>query len=284
MIQLRHCQRSIFEAAIGSIEKLIEGLIEPPLQRLDEVLADEQLLGAVSGRLAQRWAQSRTRGRPGTPAEVVLRMLVLKRVKGWSFEETEREVRASLVYRYLVRVYFEPVPDAKTLIRLSKVIGVAGIEAIHGRLVEVAKDQGLIKGQRARVDTTVVETNISYPTDSNLLADGVRVLTRGLKRIERMTGVVARKVRNRKRATTRRVLEIARAARSRNLKNSRARLEAGYRRLSSRAARSPAIAQRGSRYGRSECIRRARRCGFHAPPPLPCSRRPGPRSVRVLRL
>jgi IS5 family transposase len=60
---------------------------------------------------------------------------------------------------------------------------------------------------------------------------GWRVLTRGLKRIERMTGVVARKVRNRKRATTRRVLEIARAARSRNLKNSRARLEAGYRRL-----------------------------------------------------
>jgi IS5 family transposase len=135
------------------------------------------------------------------------------------------------VYRYLVRVYFEPVPDAKTLIRLSKVIGVEGIEAIHGRLVEIAKDQGLIKGRRARVDTTVVETNISYPTDSNLLADGVRVLTRGLKRIERMTGVVARTVRNRKRATTRRVLEIARAARSRNLKNSRARLEAGYRRL-----------------------------------------------------
>ena len=231
MIQRQHLQRSIFEAAIGSIEKLIDGLIEPALQRLDEVLADEQLLEAVLGRLGQRWSQSRTRGRPGTPAEVVLRILVLKRIKGWSFEETEREVRASLVYRYLVRVYFEPVPDAKTLIRLSKVIGVEGIEAIHGRLVEIAKDQGLIKGQRARVDTTVVETNISYPTDSNLLADGVRVLTRGLKRIERVTGVVARKVRNRKRATTRRVLEIARAARSRNLKNSRARLEAGYRRL-----------------------------------------------------
>jgi IS5 family transposase len=231
MIQRQHLQRSIFETAIGSIEKLIDGLIEPALQRLDKVLADEQLLEAVLGRLEQRWSQSRTRGRPGTPAEVVLRILVLKRIKGWSFEETEREVRASLVYRYLVRVYFEPVPDAKTLIRLSKVIGVAGLEAIHGRLVEIAKDQGLIKGQRARVDTTVVETNISYPTDSNLLADGVRVLTRGLKRIERMTGVVARRVRNRKRATTRRVLEIARAARSRNLKNSRARLEAGYRRL-----------------------------------------------------
>jgi transposase InsO family protein len=81
------------------------------------------------------------------------------------------------------------------------------------------------------VDTTVVETNISYPTDSGLLADGVRVLTRGLKRIERMTGVVGQKVRNRKRATIHRVLAISRAARSRNLKDSRARLQAGYRRL-----------------------------------------------------
>ena len=77
----------------------------------------------------------------------------------------------------------------------------------------------------------MVETNISYPTDSGLLADGVRVLTRGLKRIERMTGVVWQKLRNRKRATTRRVLAISRAARSRNLKDNRARLEAGYRRL-----------------------------------------------------
>jgi transposase, IS5 family len=121
-------------------------------------------------------------------------------------------VRSSLVYRYLVRVYFEPVPDAKTLIRLSGVIGAEGIEAIQRRLLEMAKAQGLIKGRRARVDTTGVETNISYPTDSNLLADGVRVLTRVLKRIERMTGVVGQQLRNRKRATTRRVLEIARAS------------------------------------------------------------------------
>jgi len=153
----------------------------------------------------------------------VLRLLVLKRLKGWSFDETEREVRASLVYRYLVRVYFEPVPDAKTLIRLSSVIGVAGVEAIHRRLLELAREQGVIKGRRTRVDTTVVETNISYPTDFGLLADGVRVLTRALTRIEQATGVVGQKLRNRKRATTRRVLEISRAARSRKLKDRRGR-------------------------------------------------------------
>jgi transposase, IS5 family len=231
MIQRQYLPDSMFEAAFGAIEQLIEGLIEPALQRLDELLADEQLLEAVLGRLAQRWPHSRTRGRPGTPAEVVLRMLVLKRIKGWSFADTEREVRASLVYRYLVRVYFEPVPDAKTLLRLSGVIGVEGIEAIHRRLLELAKEQGLIHGRQARVDTTVVETNISYPTDSGLLAAGVRVLTRALQRIERATGVLGQKVRNRKRATTRRMLEIARAARSRNLTVSRGRLQTGYRRL-----------------------------------------------------
>ena len=73
-----------------------------------------------------------------------------------------------------MRVYFERVPDAKTLIRLSAVIGPDGVEAIHRRLVEIAREEGLIKGRQARVDTTVVETNIRYPTDSRLLADGVR--------------------------------------------------------------------------------------------------------------
>ena len=64
MIQRQHLQRSMFEAAIGSIEKLVTGLIEPELQRLDQVLADEQMLAAVSGRLAQRRPHSRTRGTP----------------------------------------------------------------------------------------------------------------------------------------------------------------------------------------------------------------------------
>jgi transposase, IS5 family len=230
VIERRYRQRNLFEAVLGSVEELVEGLIEPPLRRLDEVLADEALLDAVMQELGRRHPHSRSRGRRGTPGEVALRMLVLKRIKGWSFEETEHEVRKNLVYRHLARVYFERVPDAKTLIRLSAAIGAEGIEAIHCRLVEMARAQGLIKGRSARVDTTVVETNIRYPTDSRLLQDGVRVLTRAFKRIEADTGVVGGKLRNRMRATTHRVLEIARAARSR-AGQGRERLEQGYRRL-----------------------------------------------------
>src|SRR5437879_4356098 len=98
-IQRQHQQRSLIEAVIGKVEGLIDGLIEPPLERLDAVLADEQLLEAVMQQLARRLPHSRGRGRPGTPGEVMLRMLVLKRIKGWSFEQTEHEVRQSLVYR-----------------------------------------------------------------------------------------------------------------------------------------------------------------------------------------
>ena len=214
MITRRHRQRNIFEAVIGPLEKLVEGLTEPALERFDQVLTDEQLLEAVVVRLAERRPHSRNQGRPGTPAEVALRMLVLKRLRGWSFDETEREVRASLVYRKLARVYFEKVPDAKTLIRLSAVIGAEGVEAIHHRLVEIAQQQKLVTGRRARVDTTVVETGIRYPTDSRLLADGVRVLTRALKRIEQAAGVLGAKLRERMRATTHRVLEISRVRRA----------------------------------------------------------------------
>ena len=97
MIERRHGQRSVFEAAVGSVEKLVEGVVDPAVERLDHLLADERLVEAVVERLAQRRPRSRRWGRPGTPAEVVLRMLALKRLKGWSFADTEREVRISLV-------------------------------------------------------------------------------------------------------------------------------------------------------------------------------------------
>jgi IS5 family transposase len=230
MIQRRYTDRALFEATIGSLEQLVSGLVPAELLRLDAVLADEALREAVVERLARRRPRSRTYGRPGTPADVVLRMLVLKRLKGWTFERTEREVRASLVYRLVTRVYFERVPDAKTLIRLSGVLGPEGVELIHRRIVELAQERGVIQGRRARVDTTVTETDIHYPTDSSLLADGVRVLTRALKRLEAATGVVGRRVRDRGRATTRRVLEIGRAARGR-ARQARARMTQSYLRL-----------------------------------------------------
>jgi Transposase domain (DUF772) len=123
------------------------------------------------------------RGRLGTPAGVVLRLLVLKHLYDWSFDECEREVRGSLVYRAFCRIDGERVPDAKTLIRLAHLLDEPVLKDVLARLVTLGREQRIIRGQRLRVDTTVVETNMHYPTDSTLLADGVRVLTRTLRRL-----------------------------------------------------------------------------------------------------
>jgi len=118
-------QRSLFEAVLGPVEPLID----PMLRRLDTMLADELLVNTVFQRQAQRRPHSRDRGRPGTPADIILRLLVLQRLRGWTFDETEREVRASLVYRWVSHIYLGPVPDAKTILRHSAVIDDAGVRA-----------------------------------------------------------------------------------------------------------------------------------------------------------
>jgi len=226
MIRRYGGQRSLFEAALGPVEPLMD----PMLQRLDAVLADEVLVNTIFQRQAQRWPHSRDRGRPGTPADVVLRLLVLQRLRGWTFDETEREVRASLVYRWVSHIYLGPVPDAKTLVRLSAVIGDAGVRALHERVVMLARTDLKLQGRRARVDTTVVETNIHYPTDSTLLLDGIRVLTRAAQRVAATTGQMALRIRSRLRAANRRVREIGRASRG-GTPQGRQRLQLGYRQL-----------------------------------------------------
>ena len=93
-------------------------------------------------------------------------MLVLKHLYRWSYDELEREVRANLVYRGFARIGDGPGPDAKTILKIAQVLGPAVIQALHRRVVELAIEAGVVTGRRLRVDTTVVETHVHYPTDS----------------------------------------------------------------------------------------------------------------------
>jgi IS5 family transposase len=203
-------QRSLLEVLLPDGDKLWD----PALRRIDAVLEDDALVDIIVTALARRHPLSSRKGRLGTPATVVLRMLVLKHLYHWSFDECEREVRGSLVYRAFCRIDCERVPDAKTLIRLSQVVDGPVLKDLLTRLVQVAREQRVIQGQRLRVDTTVVETNVHYPTDSTLLADGVRVLTRTLQRIGPRLRGAAVQVRDRARSVARRVFAIGRRTRT----------------------------------------------------------------------
>ena len=197
----------------GMIDEDVRALWEPWMIQADRLLEDEKLIDRVYEAQGERHEHSATRGRSQTPAEMVLRLLLLKHVRNWSFDTLEREVRMNLCYRDFAHIGMGKVPDAKTLARIAQALGGEVIAELHRRLVEIAQEEGVIQGRKLRVDTTVVETNIHYPTDSSLLGDGARVLTRTMKKIEAQAVKLKRKVRNRTRSISKRVIAIATASR-----------------------------------------------------------------------
>jgi IS5 family transposase len=173
---------------------LVPGLpeaFEPELAQLDRLLEDDAIFRRVKADMARRRPHSLTLGRPGTPVEVILRLLVVKRLYDWSYEEVERLVSDSLVLRQFCRVYLEKVPDDTTLLRWARVIAPATLVALNERVVALARRLAVTRGRKLRLDGTVVETTIHHPSDSSLLADGVRVLSRALRRARTVLGEAA---------------------------------------------------------------------------------------------
>src|SRR4051794_15126172 len=131
--------------------------LDPVLAQLDRLLDDDALYQRVRADLATRRPQTTRRGRRSTPVEVILRLLVIKRLYGWSYEETERCVADSLVLRQFCRVYLQPVPDDTTLIRWANLIGPATVAALNDRVVALARAGRVTRGRKLRIDGTVVE-------------------------------------------------------------------------------------------------------------------------------
>jgi IS5 family transposase len=243
VIAIRRLQRTF---ADGLIFEEVADLWEPWMRHADKALEDPALLILIQQELMKRCKKSKTRGRPATPAEVVLRMILLKHVRNWSYEVLTREVRANLVYREFTRIGGGIVPDDKTMGRLGRQLGPEAVKALHDRVVQIAREHKVATGKKLRVDTTVVETNIHYPTDSTLLGDGVRVLTRVMKKISEVAGAAGTKFRDRTRAVKLRVLAIARASRNKT-ESGKQKLKQSYIKLLDATTRVVGQAKKFSR-------------------------------------
>jgi transposase, IS5 family len=200
------------------------------MRQADRLLDDPALVDIVYRAMLLRCPKSLTRGRFSTPAEVVLRLLVLKHLRNWSYAVLAREVRANLVYRQFTRIGLQTVPHPKTIGKLGLLLGPEVVQQLHRGLVARAQAEKVVRGRKMRVDTTVVEKNIHYPTDSSLLGDGVRTLTRTMKRISEVAGNMGEKLRNRQRSVAHRLIEIGRASRGRG-PQAREKLQQRYRKL-----------------------------------------------------
>jgi IS5 family transposase len=151
-------------------------------------------------------------------------------MRNWSYQELAREVRANLVYREFTRIGGDKVPDDKTMGRLGRQLGPEVIQKVQERVVAIAQEKKVVRGRKMRVDTTVVETNLHYPTDSSLWGDGTRVLTRAMKKIAKLAGEAGAQLRDRSRSIKYRILEIGRASRNKTEKGQE-KLKAAYKKL-----------------------------------------------------
>jgi IS5 family transposase len=155
--------------------------IDPELVEIDRILDDDEIFRLIKRDLSQRHPKTLITGRHSTPVEVVIREMAVKHLYDWSYEDTAQFVNDSLVLRWFCRVYLHPVSSDKTLLRWVNLIRPETLHLFNERLDSIALELKITRGRKLRTDGTVVETHIHYPTDSSLLEDSVRVLSRLVK-------------------------------------------------------------------------------------------------------
>lgn len=210
MRQLKHQQRSF-----ADLELERQGVqLEPELAAISALLDRRQkdLLKAVAHDLRHGLKQCRT-GRDGMSAEQALRSLVLKQIKNWSFRELRERIADGLTLREFTRFGAASVPKHKAFHRASTLLAPTSVQALNAVMVELALALGVEDARRVRMDTTVCETDIHFPTDSALLWDAVRVLTRTATRILEELPQLRTRLFNRTRSARRRMQEIHRLTR-----------------------------------------------------------------------
>lgn len=212
MTKTENVQRNLFEYLWADTFGL-----EPELSAIDEVLSqDDRLFDEVKEVFNNRSEHSKTLGRHSVAVESVIRLLIVKQLYNWSYRLTVQQVRDSYSLRHFTRIYFDKVPHYSILSRYARLIPAETLRTLHEKIVELARARKVTRGRKLRVDTTAVETNMHYPTDSSLLSDGVRVLTRIVKKAKAAGLASGKVVRDFSRSTKRRVLNIVKFARGRS--------------------------------------------------------------------
>lgn len=164
--------------------------IEPVLKALDRLLDDDKLYQQVRADFGKRHRLTLVHGRHSTPVEVLLRMLILKHLYQWSYQETEDRVDESLVLRWFCRLSWAPVPDDTTLLRWANTLQPETLHALNDRVVKLARQAKVTTGRKLRLDATCVQTTIHHPTDSGYHGQdgmerwlGLGVIASNLRRI-----------------------------------------------------------------------------------------------------
>jgi IS5 family transposase len=179
------------------------------LARLDELLSDPRLLAPIAGRWERLLAEagsSSGRGRPTIAMETYVRLMIVKHRSGWGYETLMREVSDSIHLRRFCRIgTTERVPDESTVRKLTRRLGAEVVHEITREVIQKARRQKRFRPRAARIDSTVVEADVKYPTDAGLADGGVRALAREGRKLAVKVGEKRTAVRDRSRAMGRKL-------------------------------------------------------------------------------
>ena len=185
-------------------------LLEPLLQSISDFLDDHKEMIEAVRRDLQRGLKNPGTGRNGLAPQQVLRSLILMRIKNWNYRELRERIADGYTLRQFTDFYCQPVPKHGAFNRAFNRLTPQTLQAVNELVVQAAVDVGLEDGQKLRVDSTVVQTDVHHPTDNTLLWDVVRVVTRLIGRLAEAVQQRIRGFRKRTRAARRRMQEIQR--------------------------------------------------------------------------
>jgi len=167
------------QISFADAEMLAQGIeLDPLLQKISDFIDDhEELVELVRGDLERSLKKPKT-GRKGLNPSQVLRSLILMRIKNWDYRELRERIRDGYTLRKFTGFYSHPVPKHNAFNQGFNRLTAATVQNINDAIIQAAVEDGLEDGNKLRADTTVVESDIHWPTDATLLWDTVRVLTR----------------------------------------------------------------------------------------------------------
>jgi transposase, IS5 family len=190
------------------------------LAALDRLLAGPELLEPITARFREELAAGRSvlvDGRPTIAMETYVRLMVLKQRYRWGYRTLVAEVSDSIHLRRFCRISLsERVPDESTVRKLTRRLGAETVSELSRALIVKATREKRFRPRAVRVDSTVIEADIKFPTDAGLASHGVRALAREGRKLARMVGEKRARVRDRSRAMGRRLRGIGRTIRRRS--------------------------------------------------------------------
>jgi IS5 family transposase len=187
---------------------------------LDGLLAESELLEPIVARFGQELAGGRSvfiDGRPTIAMETYVRLMVLKQRYRWGYRTLVAEVSDSMHLRRFCRIALsERVPDESTVRKLTRGLGAATVSELTRALISKATREKRFRPRAVRIDSTVIEADIKYPTDAGLASAGVRVLAREGRKLAALVGETKRRVRDRSKSMGKRLRSIGRTIRRRS--------------------------------------------------------------------